>query len=481
MNRPKETVLIALIVLLSGCSGLAGSDVDTGIIIETTTGSDTLDYESSDYTSATIANEADTNKSTTFSVSFAGQEVHNSTETLTPGSSDDIQVYYNSSDLEPGTYELVFEIDGDIEVREIEILEPTPANFEINNVDGATGFPVGSPAQFDVSVENTGDLSESSEVTASFVGHEVSETIELDGGEETTISFETSEINVDQDSYILEITTLDDDLRRNVEVTHPSFYGSTDIALYIDSSEVDRDISHVVDESTSYWENNADEYLSFEVQYDIVESRSAADKVLTFEESTTCGTEYSESYLGCADLITSDVDQTVELSVDHRLSDAAMIDTTTHELGHTLGLDHDDEPQDYMSEPYNNFEASQPVKFHIRSDNGNLPQSIESEVETALDYYESRGDFQYELVDSEEEAHHLVTYHSSGTVCGFSTGGSCSVEGDYETQIDFRLDQLDSDVVAWHVAMSLAGPAVDELPEDIDPDDDRRDRERFPQ
>jgi len=103
-----------------------------------------------------------------------------------------------------------------------------------------------------------------------------------------------------------------------------------------------------------------------------------------------------------------------------------------------------------------------------------------SEVETALEFYEDRGDFEYELVGSEEEAHHLITHHSRGTTCGFSTGGSCEIEGEYESQIDFRLDQLDSDVVAWHIAIGLAGPAVDELPDELDPEDDRRDRERFP-
>lgn len=472
--------LIAIVVLLTGCSGLAGSDGQSGISIETTTAPDTINYDSADYATVRIINGAETNISTGFSATFAGQEIHNSTEVLAPDSSEDIQVYFNSSDLEPGEYDLVLQLDSESETEEIQVLEPKPSNFEITNIDGANGFPVGSPAQFDVDIENTGDLSGSSDMTASFVGHEMTETIELDGGEETTISFKTTEIDAEQGTYSLEVTTRDDNHKQNVGVTHPSYYGSTEIAIYIDDSQVERDVSHVIDESTSYWETNADEYLSFDVEYEIVERRSAADKVLTFEQSTTCGTEHSESYLGCADLVTSDVDQTVHLSVDHRLSDPVMVDTTIHELGHTLGLEHGDKPEEQMSSTYNEFETSSPVKFYVRSEGGSVPTSVELEVERALKFYEDRGDFTYELVDSEDEAHHLVTYHPSGTTCGFSTGGSCEVEGEYQLQIDFRLDQLDSEVVAWHVAIGLAGPAVDELPDELGPDDDRAEREAFP-
>lgn len=480
MHALNKIILIALVVILAGCSGLAGSDAQPGISIETTTTSDTIDYDSSDYATVRISNDAEKNISTAFSATFAGQEIHNSTERLAPGSSKDIQLYFNSSDLDPGEHDLVLQVDSESEIKQIRVLEPRPSNFEITDIDGANSLPTGSPAQFDVDIENTGDLAGSSDITASFVGHETSERIELEGGEETTVSFKTSEIEAEQGTYSLEVKTRDDDLQQNVGVTHPSYYGSTEIAIYIDDSQVDRDISHVIDESTSYWETNANEYLSFDVEYEIVEKQSAADKVLTFEQSTTCGTEYSDSYLGCADLITNDVDQTVHLSVDHRLSDPVMVDTTIHELGHTLGREHGDEPEEQMSSTYNEFDTSSPVKFYIRSEGGSVPTSVELEIERALEFYGERGEFTYELVDSEEEAHHLVTYDPSGTTCGFSTGGSCEIGGEYQSQIDFRLDQLDSEVVAWHVAIGLAGPSVDELPDELDPDDDRAERERFP-
>ena len=89
--------LIAIVVLLAGCSGLAGSDGQSGISIETTTAPDTINYDSADYATVRIINGAEANISTSFSATFAGQEIHNSTEVLAPDSSEDIQVYFNSS------------------------------------------------------------------------------------------------------------------------------------------------------------------------------------------------------------------------------------------------------------------------------------------------------------------------------------------------------------------------------------------------
>jgi len=479
--RSRYLILVAAVVMLAGCGGLAGSDAQSDISIEETTSSDTIDYNSSDYATVSITNDGDSNTSTTVTASFAGDEIHNSTETLRPGSSERVEVVYRSFNLEPGEHDLVFQVGSDSETDKIEVLEPEPAKFEISSIGGTTDLSDGSDAEFDVTVKNTGDLSGSSDVSASFLKEEMNENIQLDAGEQTEIWFNAGEIDTGQGSYSLEVTTSDDSTQRDVEVTHPSYYGSTEISLYVDDSQIDRDVSQIIEESTSYWERNADDHLSFDVEYEIVESRSEADKVLTFEESTTCGAEVSTSYLGCADLVTSDVDRTVKLSVDHRLSDPVLLDTTIHELGHTLGLDHGDEPKGHMSSTYNGFDTQEPVKFYIRSEGGSLPRSTKSEVKKALEFYEDRGDFQYELVDSEEEAHHLITYHHRGTICGFSTGGSCEISGEYKSQIDFRIDQLDSEVVAWHLAIGLAGPAVNELPDEIDPDDDRRDRKRFPQ
>ncbi|WP_152421800.1 hypothetical protein [Halorubrum saccharovorum] len=355
------------------------------------------------------------------------------------------------------------------------------ANLVISEIEVDRLMTYNQTQSGSVSVENAGGESGAGNLSVMLRDRQlVSEAIELDAGETIEVEFETGRLRYPEGDYVIQATLNAEFVEQEFSINHPSPYGSTDIDLYVDDSATDRKLNESVSEAISYWEENDEAYLGYEVEYHLVDSETQADKVLTFEAVGTCGTEIDTGYLGCADLVRSNVDDPVRLSVDPRTPNPVVTDTLIHEIGHTHGLEHGEEPGAVMRESYDVFESLGSVKFHVRSSSGSVPDDALDEIEEALDFYQSEGAFEYALVNSAADAHYTVTFDSRGTQCGFSGGGSCLIDGEHESQIDIRLEQLDSEVVAWHLGYNLAGPAVDRLPEGLDTEE-RDEREDWPQ
>jgi hypothetical protein len=244
--------------------------------------------------------------------------------------------------------------------------------------------------------------------------------------------------------------------------------------------ERDRDFTALVREATAFWEANG-QYLGFEVRYDVRPDAENPDLIVAFTDRVPdCGNVADA--VGCAPLVTDrrQIDRPETVWVKTGLSDESTALVTKHELGHTLGLTHDDPPRDVMraksvlyTEPRPNAtERAFPwddADFTVRVDAANAsdPAGAESQVDHALAYYEDGApgtpdNVTFERTDGDAEV--LVQFGATET-CRASSGSCISTFGvdpdgdgaiETYTRVEITLVGLDTEAVGWHVGYWLA-------------------------
>ncbi|MCU4752514.1 hypothetical protein OB919_11020 [Halobacteria archaeon AArc-curdl1] len=118
-------------------------------------------------------------------------------------------------------------------------------------------------------------------------------------------------------------------------------------------SDTDHDVETNARDALAYWETHAEQYVGFGVDFEVVTD----DPQLTIAyvdtpEDCQDVEGYSELVLGCAPLLRPGNrlpnDLTAYVVAANRPFGKVRI-TTKHEIGHVLGLYHDDEPREIMS------------------------------------------------------------------------------------------------------------------------------------
>lgn len=133
---------------------------------------------------------------------------------------------------------------------------------------------------------------------------------------------------------------------------HP-FAGETVRVRVDDRSETDHDLGTNAREALAYWVEHADQYAGFDVDFEVVDD-DAALSITYVDSPEPCRSveNFSESVLGCAPLVTPGSRLSGELTayvVAANRPFGKIRITTKHEIGHTLGLYHDAEPREIMS------------------------------------------------------------------------------------------------------------------------------------
>lgn len=137
------------------------------------------------------------------------------------------------------------------------------------------------------------------------------------------------------------------------ESAHPDNpYGSDTLTVGIDAEETGDPRADLVADALEYWDRHSEQYAGYPVTYDLAPDADDPDVEINWTDSVTvCGAEFNGMTLGCADYITEDVrvPSTVRVDAETGWTDETKRRVLIHELGHTLGLGHDDDPQEYMS------------------------------------------------------------------------------------------------------------------------------------
>jgi hypothetical protein len=266
---------------------------------------------------------------------------------------------------------------------------------------------------------------------------------------------------------------------RTAEAENP--WGDGPIVVGVESPP-GRDVVPLVRTATAYWEANAERYAGYAVDYEVEPDASNPDLVIRFRDEIT-GCERSNHTAGCAPYITraGQIRRPVTVEIKTGLSDASTVQVVEHELGHTLGLGHDDEPQAVMRTGVTLTTLPQPNatergfpwaddEFTVYIDTADAPDpdAARQQVHEALGYY-ARGapgapdNLTFRVVD-DPDAELVIRYATASSCtagagsCGSSRGPDPDGDGASERYSQFTVTVVgvDTAAVGWHAGYWLA-------------------------
>lgn len=252
--------------------------------------------------------------------------------------------------------------------------------------------------------------------------------------------------------------------------SHP-LGGSTTTLRVDDVSECPHNLVEITRDALDYWERASPEYVGFETEFELL-TRNDPDVIIAFaDEPVGCEDVQVESgeVLGCAPLVdeTHPTDQPLTARVVAADRPPGLIKRTAeHEIGHLLGLQHDDEPGEIMS----NDPAIRIPRYDRRIDTWETVRAAQGESISALDKYNDG----IRAYNEEEFDVARKTLNGAGEM---AQGGVQHVETALQDQTAFdtdpewptinepvltsRLDQLLAQIQAIENFISLMADAAD--------------------
>lgn len=269
-----------------------------------------------------------------------------------------------------------------------------------------------------------------------------------------------------------------------------------------------RDFQPLVRQSLSYWEGPNATYGTYQPDYEFVEDPADAMLVIRFVGTVyDCDSADVDTTLGCAPLLTPGTvaDDTEIVRVRGGYVDATTLDIIKHELGHTLGLRHGDEPTPLMAAidqdatryaVTNATDRANPweqktLDVYLDAGAGWSDTKLRIEAQQAIDYYNggaggwSKSNVTLRLTDDRASADIVIRADANNDL-GFDEGGyAWRIDG---TQLDsdpaherytnatLTLGSVRKDAGGWYVGTllgySLGAENQSDLPAPFaDPDD----------
>lgn len=268
--------------------------------------------------------------------------------------------------------------------------------------------------------------------------------------------------------------------------------GDSPADVYVADADVDRNFTRLAAGAIDYWNENASRYGWYAPDYRLTDDRSEAEVIVVpREEIADCGDNTTDTgTLGCAPLLTSryQVSTPVVVSVKRGYTDAATRATLIHEFGHTLGIDHGDEPSEYMTKYGDGTRLPQPnvterkqtwsrtnltVALTFQGYSDRERGIVRDQLDHVFDYVENgadgtlAADYRFRVVDDAERADITIHLADDENACDGIDGGSCvggayghDVDRDepleYYTSAEIRTEGLDPDRTGWYTAYYLA-------------------------
>jgi len=190
-------------------------------------------------------------------------------------------------------------------------------------------------------------------------------------------------------------------------------------------------------EAVEFWNDHQGMYSTYEYQLEVVDDPDASDIIIQpASYPMACDLHVGTDTVGCAPILdmNSSVSGPVEVSIIEDMPQSAARSTVKHELGHVLGLTHDDEPQPLMGHGSNLTAHQQSVVS--QTDSQELEQLIENGIndhrtENGLDELSSDDELRdkareraKEIATEDRDGYVLYTDHGMELDCEIDLDGS---------------------------------------------------------
>jgi hypothetical protein len=263
-------------------------------------------------------------------------------------------------------------------------------------------------------------------------------------------------------------------------------------------TEDSRNWNAMVAPAIAYWEENAERYVNYSVEFDLDPDAENPDVLVSFQETVECRGE--TGWLGCSPDVES-IDRSPDpmvVAIKTGYTNDSTVRTVKHEFGHLLGLDHGAEPMPLMTAQQESLALEQPNatskafpwrdrNLSVYVDYGSLSPDRQTgaarQVSRALAYYQHRvnsskwGNVSFTAVTDREAADLRIEFArdpsllqgagSIGRPKGPDVDGDGRVE--YYTESRIVVSNVRTNAIGWHVGywigVSLGAEHASDLPE----------------
>ncbi|MDZ7730549.1 MAG: hypothetical protein U5K37_06030 [Natrialbaceae archaeon] len=218
---------------------------DVGISGEDVTEGEVLTVEGS------VENTGDESDTQNVTVSVADQSVTESV-TLAPGESDTVTLDWQTETSDAETYDATIESDNDTATTSVTVEEPPePAFFDVSITGTNSPVEAGDTLTVDADVTNTGDQSDTQDITLAVDGDVDSEAVSLAGGDSTSVTLEWNTDQTDVGSQTATVSSDNDSDSTNVTVEEPPEPAFFDVTITGTNSPVQEGQTLTVDADVS--------------------------------------------------------------------------------------------------------------------------------------------------------------------------------------------------------------------------------------